>query len=175
MRKSIITAQCFLFVLVMLIGVTATADTNPGYVVRACDLMDEPYRDAKAVAALEEGTDVEILKRKGGWLNITAGDHTGWVRMSKIRKGEAAAKPDSGTEAKGVLDLASGRAGTGNVVSATGVRGLSEEDLKEAKFNASEIKKMESFTVSNKQASKFAKEGKLSAKTVEFLSENTTY
>ena len=93
MRKSIITAQCFLFVLVMLIWVTATADTNPGYVVRACDLMDEPYRDAKAVAALEEGTDVEILKRKGGWLNITVGDHTGWVRMSKIRKGEAAAKP----------------------------------------------------------------------------------
>ena len=157
------------FVLALLLAVVPPLFAGPGYVVRSCDLMDEPYRDATALVALEEGAPVEILKRKGGWLKIKAGDKTGWARMSKIRKGEAAAKPDSGTEAKGVLDLASGRAGTGNVVSATGVRGLSEEELKEAKFNAGEIQKMESFSANDKQASRFAREGKLQARQVEFL------
>ena len=65
--------------------------------------------------------------------------------------------------------LASGRAGTGNVVAATGVRGLNEEELKEAKFNPAEIEKMESFTVSRKDAKRFAREGKLNARKVESL------
>lgn len=142
---------------------------GPGYVVRSSDLVDEPYRDAKVIATLEKGAPVEILKRKGGWLKIKAGDETGWTRMSKIRKGKAGAKPGAGTEAKGVFALASGRAGSGNVVAATGVRGLSEEDLKEAKFDAQEIKRMESYSVSQKQASRFAKEGGLAPVQVEFL------
>ena len=89
--------------------------------------------------------------------------------MSKVRKGEAVTAPDSGTEAGGVLELASGRAGTGNVVAATGVRGLNEEELKEAQFNAAEIKKLESFAVPEKRARNFARNGKLVARQLEFL------
>ena len=156
-------------ILAALLVVVPSLFAEPGYVVRSSDLMDEPYRDANALITLEEGAPVEILKRKGGWLNIKAKGKTGWARMSRIRKGEASAKPDSGTEAKGIFDLASGRAGTGNVVSATGVRGLGEEELKEAKFNQAEIKKMESFSVNEKKASRFAHEGKLNARQVKFL------
>ena len=112
---------------------------------------------------------MEILKRKGGWFNVMVGEQTGWVRMSKIRKGEAAAGPDSGAEASGVLQLASGRAGTGNVVAATGVRGLNEEELKEAQFNAAQIEKMESFAMTKKQARRFAREGGLVAREFAFL------
>jgi len=157
-------------ILALLLVVMSPLLAGSGYVVRSCDLMDEPYRDANVLIALDEGVSVMILKRKGGWLKIKAETKTGWARMSKIRRGEAVVKPNSGAEAKGVLALASGRAGTGNVVSATGVRGLSEEELKEAKFNADEIKKMESFTISEKKASRFAHEGKLEARQVEFIS-----
>ncbi|TNG00917.1 MAG: SH3 domain-containing protein [Gammaproteobacteria bacterium] len=156
-------------VLTALLAAATQLFAEPGYVVRSSDLMDEPYRDANLLATLEEEAPVEILKRKGGWLNITAAGKTGWVRMSSVRKGKAPAKPDSGTEAKGILDLASGRAGTGNVVSATGVRGLNEEELKEAKFNPAEIEKMESFTINPKNAKRFAREGKLKARQVKFL------
>ncbi len=142
---------------------------EPGHVIRPSDLMDEPYRDAAPLAELKAGDPVEIIKRKGGWLKVKSAGRTGWVRMSKIRKGKAAAKPASGSEAKGVLDLASGRSGTGNVVSATGVRGLSEAELKEAKFSASEVDKLESFTVSGQQAARFAQAEKLVAKELEFI------
>ncbi|MFC1685092.1 SH3 domain-containing protein [Pseudomonadota bacterium] len=165
MRSAVMGCALFVLLLCMVLPVLA----EPGHVIRSCDLMDEPYRDANVLTSLEEGAAIEILKRKGGWLNISVGEQAGWVRMSKIRKGEAAAAPDSGTEASGVLELASGRAGTGNVVATTGVRGLSEEELKEAQFNAVEIKKLESFAVPEKQARNFARNGKLVARQLEFL------
>jgi len=62
-----------------------------------------------------------------------------------------------------VLALASGRSGTGQVVSTTGVRGLSEQDLKNAKFDEGQIKQMEANTVSAQQAQQFAKSGGLKA------------
>ena len=165
MRSAVMGCALFVLLLCMVLPVLA----EPGHVIRSCDLMDEPYRDANVLTSLDEGAAIEILKRKGGWLNISVGEQAGWVRMSKIRKGEAAAAPDSGTEASGVLELASGRAGTGNVVATTGVRGLSEEELKEAQFNAVEIKKLESFAVPEKQARNFARNGKLVARQLEFL------
>jgi len=142
---------------------------EPGHVIRSSDLMDEPYRDATPLVELEVGTPVEIIRRKGGWLKVKSAGKTGWVRMTKIRKGKFAAKPTSGSEAKGVLNLASGRSGTGNVVAATGVRGLNEEELKAAKFSASEVKKLESFNVSEQKATRFARAGKLVAREIEFI------
>ncbi len=64
---------------------------------------------------------------------------TGWVRMLYIRRGASGENASAATEASGVLGLATGRAGSGNVVAATGVRGLDEEDLKEAEFNENEF------------------------------------
>ncbi len=153
----------------VLLAVVTPLYAEPGYIIRSSVLMDEPYRDATPLAELEEGASVEILKRKGGWLQIESEGKSGWVRMSKIRKGKAPTQAAAGSEAGGVLDLASGRAGTGNVVSATGVRGLDEEQLKEAKFDAGQVKKLESFTVSEKKAVHFAQAGKLAARELDFI------
>lgn len=153
----------------ILLVIVAPLFAEPGYLIRSSDLMDEPYRDATPLVELKEGEPVEILKRKGGWLQIESAGKKGWIRMSKIRKGKAPAQPTAGSEAGGVLDLASGRAGTGNVVSATGVRGLNEEQLKEAKFDAGEVKKLDSFAVSEQKAIRFAQAAKLVARELEFI------
>ena len=86
--------------------------------------------------------------------------------MLSIRRGEA--RKGSG-DAAGVLGLASGRAGTGHVVATTGIRGLSEEDLKAAKYNELELKKAESFGATQAEGRKFAAEGRLVARKVEYL------
>ena len=49
---------------------------------------------------------------------------------------------------------------------ATGIRGLSAEDLKAAKYNESEVKTLESYTQSAEQGRQFASAGKL--KTISF-------
>ncbi|MCP4040452.1 MAG: SH3 domain-containing protein [Gammaproteobacteria bacterium] len=156
-------------VVAFLCMIAIPAVAGSGYVARSCDLMDEPYRDAEVVVSLEKGRSVEILKRKGGWLNITVGDATGWARMSKIRRGNMGPKPKTAAGAQGVLGLASGRSGTGNVVASTGVRGLGEEELQEAEFDGRQVEKLESFAVSQQQAKSFAAEVELVSSKIEFL------
>jgi hypothetical protein len=90
--------------------------------------------------------------------------------MLSVRRGEAAQK-DAGKELGGVAAVATGRAGTGEVVSSTGVRGLSEEELKQAKYDAAQIEKAEAGAVSASAAKTFAGQGKLVAQKVAFLPE----
>lgn len=129
-------------------------------------IRKEPYSDAKQTGMLKAGDKVSIVKKDGGWLNVKSGQAKGWVRMLSIRKGGAAR---SKSVADSLKSLASGRTGTGHVVATTGIRGLDEEDLKSAKFNASELGKAESYAVSRDEANKFAGQGKLKARSFEYL------
>ena len=81
------------------------------------------------------------------------------VRLLSVKRGIATTT----NKTAGALAVASGRAGTGQVVSTTGVRGLSEQDLKAAKFNETEIKTLESYTLSAEQGRQFANAGNLKA------------
>jgi hypothetical protein len=154
-----------LVTLLLAAGTTFAADT--GTALKADVLKAEPFQDAKTVGSLAAGDRVEILKKEGGWFQVKSTKRSGWVRMLSIRRGEA--RKGSG-DAAGVLGLASGRAGTGNVVATTGIRGLSEEDLKAATYDEAELKKAESFGVTEEEARRFAAEGNLVARKVEYLS-----
>ena len=91
--------------------------------------------------------------------------------MLSIRRGEAR-KVDVGKEVGGLAALSSsGRAGTGQIVSTTGVRGLSEEELKGAKFNEAQLMRAQSFAASQGNAQDFAAKGKLKARKFDYLPE----
>lgn len=145
---------------------SAAMAAESGTALKADAIRAEPFGDAKQVATLAKGDKVEILKKDGGWLQVKSAKGKGWVRMLSIRKGDA--KKGSG-EAEGLLALSSGRAGTGKVVATTGIRGLNEEELKAASFNAQELKLDESYAVSKADAQKFAKQGKLVARPFGYL------
>ena len=78
-----------------------------------------------------------------------------------MSNGSAMITATASNQTAGILAAASGRAGTGQVVSTTGVRGLSEEELKAAKFNETEIKTLESYTLNADQGRQFANAGNL--------------
>jgi hypothetical protein len=136
-----------------------------GAMLKADELKAAPYRDAKTVSRLASGDKLDILKQQSGWYQVKSAKGTGWVRMLSVRRGAMR----KGSEVAGLAGLATGRAGTGKVVASTGVRGLSEEDLKSAKFDASEIKKMEANTVSKDAARKFASQAQLKSIKLDYL------
>lgn len=149
-----------------LIGFSSAIGADPGTALKNVEIKAEPFRDAKVLGALKTGDKVEILKRSAGWYQIKTGNRIGWVRMLSIRRGAARKR---NVAADDVLALASGRAGTGHVVATTGIRGLNEEELKHARFNEAEVKKLESFTIAPEDARKFAEAGKLVAQKVDAL------
>lgn len=141
---------------------------EPGVALKDDLIRKEPYSDAKTAGKLKRGDNISILKRSGGWYQIKAGATRGWVRMLSVRRGEAG-KTSAASEIGGAASLATGRAGTGQIVSTTGVRGLSEEDLKSAKFDEPQLRKAESFRVSRSDAERFGAKGALKVRTFAYL------
>lgn len=156
-------SNTLLAALLMLSGIAFAAET--GTALKNDTLRKEPYADAKAMGTLKRSDKVQIIAKKGAWLQIKAGKSTGWVRLLSVKRGTSG----SSNEAAGVLGLASGRSGTGQVVSTTGVRGLNEEELKSAKFNEEEMKQLEANTVSEVDGKKFAAAGGLKARKLDHL------
>lgn len=152
------------------LALVAAAAPEIGTALKPDDIKVEPFKDAKTVGKIAKGDRVEILARQSGWLQVQAGAKRGWVRMLSVRRGQAAGT-DVGKEVGGIAGIATGRAGTGQVVSSTGVRGLSEEELKAAKFDEAELQRAEAFAVAAADAQAFAAQGKLAAREIAFLAD----
>jgi uncharacterized protein YgiM (DUF1202 family) len=162
MKLRLLAVSC----LVLLLAGSAWAGES-GSALKNDTLRSEPYSDAKSTGSLNRGDKVDILEKKGAWLKVKTGKSAGWVRLLSIKRGTAAGSND----AAGLLSVASGRAGTGQVVSTTGVRGLSEEELKSAKFNEEEVRKLEAGSISADSARKFAVAGGLQPRKLAYLPE----
>lgn len=141
-----------------------------GVALKADVIHTEPFKDADSAGDLKKGDTVQILSKKGGWLEIKAPGGSGWVRMLSVKRGEASGSSAAG-ELGGVAAISTGRAGTGQITSTTGVRGLSEEDLKAAKYDAAELAKAEKHAVPAAAANQFASAAKLASQNVPFLPE----
>ncbi len=150
MKKLKITLFATSLTAFLLMNVSLAAEM--GSVIKNDSLRIEPFADAKISGTLNRGDNIEILSKQGAWLQVKSKSNTGWVRLLSVKRGSSS----SGNQAGGVLAVANGRAGTGQVVSTTGIRGLSAEELKAAKFNASEVTLLESYTQTPEQGRQFA-------------------
>jgi hypothetical protein len=157
----------FLLLLVALLLPGVSLATEMGSALKADIIRAEPYADANKTGNFARGDRLEIISKKGAWLKIKTAKNSGWVRLLSVKRGTG----KGGSEVAGLLDLASGRAGTGQVVATTGVRGLNEEELKGAEYNAAEVKKLESYTQTFEQGQQFAQSGGLKAVMFSYLPE----
>jgi hypothetical protein len=140
----------------------------PGVMLRDDNLRSAPAATAAAVGTVAKGQAVEVLGRQGGWSRVQAQGKTGWVRLLSVRGG-AVAQTDVGGELAGVLALGATRRDPGKVVAVAGVRGLSEEELKQAHYDARQLERLEGYAVSLAEANRFAAEAGLSRREVAYL------
>lgn len=137
----------------------------------AVDLMAGPFSDAKATGKLSQNTTVSVLERRGGWLRISAGGKSGWVKLHQVRLGEGAPAKKSGDGLAVLKNVGqTGRSGSTGIVATTGIRGLSAEELKTAKPNPQAVEAMETSRTNETTARSFARSAKLKEQTVPFLS-----
>ncbi len=113
------------------------------------DLKASPSIKSKTLKILETDTPVNIVERQGGWYRVeTAPPLQGWLKMLWLRYSL------TGSEQGGFSLLTQG---TGSVTVATGVRGLSEEELEKGQGDPFAINTLDRFIVSPEQARAFAK------------------
>jgi hypothetical protein len=150
--------------LVLLLPLAALAE--PATVLRPTDLKQQPATDAATVATLAENTAVDALERKGGWTRIKAPAGEGWVRMLALRFGAGAPAKAGSSGLTQLFNVA--RTGTSGTQVTTGVRGLEADQIAAAQPNAAELAKLEGFAADRAAAEKFAVEGKLAAKALDY-------
>lgn len=139
------------------------------YAVRSTEIKQLPYSDAATVGTLGEKASVNVMLRQGGWVKINSDKGNGWVRMLSLR-GDSTAKKTGDTGLLSLLNV--GRSGSSGITTTTGIRGLSEEDLKNAHPNPGEFEKLEKYAVNKAKAEKFARDAKLKTQLLDYLPSN---
>jgi hypothetical protein len=138
----------------------ASAWAAPGTVLRNENLYSQPSASAKVAGTVAKGASVNILAKQGGWLRVTSGKTTGWIRLLSVRAGAGGL---GGAGVGEVVGAATTRSDPSRVVAVAGLRGLNDEDLKRAQFNADELARLDALNVTAAQARSFARQSGLAA------------
>lgn len=152
----------------VLLAAATSAQAASGTVLRNEKIYSQPSSGSAVAANVAKGTGVNVVSKQGGWLRVTSGRTTGWIRLLSVRMGEG------GLSSSGLSDVAGAattRSDPSRVVAVAGLRGLNDEDLKQAKFNPDELARLDAWSVTNAQASKYAGQAGLVAVNVPSLPE----
>jgi hypothetical protein len=139
-------------------------------VERDTPLYSEPRLESSHVAQLQAGTVAEVAGKQGAWLNLRTQAGAGWLFSFNVRFQSEGAGEASGSGTGSVLGrLFAPRRSTVSVTSTIGVRGIEEEDLKQATFDAGQVKLLEGYSASKESAEQGARGAGLSPASVEYL------
>jgi hypothetical protein len=157
-----IVALCLLLGFVPSVWAAGTA-----YTIRPTELKAKPYTDADTLTTLPPQTRVEVLARQAGWTQVKSTSFSGWVKMLSLQlESNAQKRGDNGL--RSLFNVAS--TGRSSSTVTTGIRGLSEEQLKNTKPDPQALQAAKRYAVGREAAQRYAAEGKLHAQSVDYLS-----
>ena len=138
----------------------------PGTLLRDETLRAQASATASVTGQASRGTAVDIVSRRGGWLQVRTPRAQGWVRLLSVRAGQGGS---GGAGLGDVVGVATRRADPSRVVSVAGVRGLSEDQLRQARFDADELARLDNFAATLSQARSHANKSGLASVNVPAL------
>ncbi|NNM51033.1 MAG: SH3 domain-containing protein [Pseudomonadales bacterium] len=142
-------------------------------VVRDVNLLADHYGDAATVGQLKAHDRVQVLKDSGAWVQVMLPDKTqGWIRIFDVDCTPPGSSTQSTLVGLGSLVHLLGTGSTGTTVS-TGVKGLSEEQLKLAEPNWQAWNVLASYAVTPSQARHYAANVPLKAVKVPYVGESS--
>lgn len=135
---------------------------------RDSPLYAEPRLDASQVTQLKLGATGEVIGKQGAWLNLKTPGGNGWLFSFNVRfQSQQAGAGDSGAgSAAGRLF---GPRRSVSVTSTIGIRGIEEEDLKQASFNADQMKLLDGYVATSQAAERRARATGLAPASVEYM------
>lgn len=108
-------------------------------------LLDKPDGQESKIL-VKANTLIKVLQRQNFWVEVQADKNKGWLKLNAINFVTANSSP---------VAIDTGRTGSGNIVATTVSRGLSAQELTQASPNFEQAKKLQTFSVSEKEAQGF--------------------
>ena len=157
----------FLRLLGLMLFVALPAAAQTVTLERDSPLYAEARLESAQVAQLKQGATGEVIAKQGAWLNVKTPAATGWLFSFNVRfQSQKAGSGDSGGSALGNVF---GPRRNVNVTATIGVRGLDEQDLKQASFNADQMKAFDAYAATRQAAEDAAQATGLVPVKVEYL------
>lgn len=154
--------------LCLLLGLSPTLWAGEqAYTIRPTELKSKPYSDAQTLTTLPPRSQVEVLARQSSWTQVKSPSFKGWVKMLSLRLDSSGQSKRGDNGLMALFNVAS--TGRSSSTVTTGIRGLSEEQLKNTKPNPAALQAGKRYAVSRQEAQRFAAEGKLQAQSVGYL------
>jgi hypothetical protein len=153
----------------------AIAAAEKGLVIRAGDLMAQPFIDAAKSGPLTANQPVTIIERRGAWANVESNGKSGWVRTLNLRleprPGTPGAVHPSGSSPGLSLTNPLGALHTGSSgrTVTTGVKGMDEEDIRNATPDFDQVGLLDQLAVDAADARANAQKANLKENTVAYL------
>ena len=141
--------KIFYFLFLICVTPQLFATDREAVISRDTELFSKPFKDAETITELSTQTVIIILKRKGGWYQIKTDTKQGWVRLTHVRLARKnKAKQDADNNVGEILSgLATGREKSDQITTATAVKGLSEEELRNAEPDVDALNALNDFAV----------------------------
>ncbi len=163
MKRQLLIFLAFLACLVISVPASAASGT----MIKNDDLRASAASGSTVVGQASKGATVEVLQRQGGWTQIKHAGKTGWVRILSVR-----VAAESGSNLLGGLaQMGGSRPDSRRVVAVAGLRGLNEEELRGARFSATELARLDQFVSSRADAEQFARNAKLKRVDMAYIKE----
>ena len=157
-----------IIVLYLLLGfVPSVWAAGTAYTIRPAEMKAKPYTDAQTLTTLPPRTRVEVLARQASWTQVKSTSFSGWVKMLSLQLESNAQNKRSDNGLRSLFNVAS--TGRSSSTVTTGIRGLSEEQLKNTKPNPQELEAAKRYAVNRDAAQRYAAEGKLHVQSVDYL------
>lgn len=125
-------------------------------------LLATPNTGAAASGSARAGAAAQILERRGFWAKVAVSGASGWVKLSSLSLGGVNSSHE-------IAALASGRSGQGNVVSATGGRGLDNAaDLTKGAPDPAAVAGLSALAVTSDAADRYARAARLTPRALAY-------
>lgn len=172
------------FLILFLFASLAVQANEAGVIVRLAPVYTDASSVSPVVGQISAGSRVTVFERKGGWKQVYSEPKAliGWVRSYQVRENmtiksaEIETEPDSrgflsglasfSRKASGFFGSSGGATSTSSGTATIGIRGLSEAELRAAKPDPEELKKMQGFASNKTRTAVFARGGKLEVQRV---------
>ena len=148
--------------------IPASAAAQQVTLERESPLYAEPRLDASQVTQLKLGATGEVIGKQGAWLNLKTPAGAGWLFSFNVRF--PSQQPGTGDSGAGsAAGRLFGPRRDVSVTSTIGIRGIGEEDLKQASFNAAQMKLLEGYAATKQAAERGARAAGLAPVSVDYM------
>ena len=156
--------------LILLLAASPALATPPqerALVIRAGDLMAQPFIDAAKVAPVKADDSVVIIERRGGWVNVQINGKSGWMRTLNLRMAPGTSAVAARTSPNRSASML--RTGSSGKTVTTGVKGLDEESVRNAVIDPVQVAKLAMLAVPESDARAAAARKRLVESRIDYL------